>query len=64
MRFPSQLLEVFGTGTAAVISPVEAIKYRGMEIEVRLGLHSTSSQSNRGCDHAPLIESGSDAAMY
>ncbi|CAN0385771.1 unnamed protein product [Ectocarpus sp. 12 AP-2014] len=32
-----RLLEVFGTGTAAVISPVEAIKYRGMEIEVPSG---------------------------
>lgn len=30
-----QLLEVFGTGTAAVISPVNGIKYRGHEIEVR-----------------------------
>lgn len=32
----SQLLEVFGTGTAAVISPVSFIKYRGKDIEVRL----------------------------
>ncbi|CAM9423297.1 unnamed protein product, partial [Hapterophycus canaliculatus] len=32
-----RLLEVFGTGTAAVISPVKAIKYRGSEIEVPSG---------------------------
>lgn len=30
-----QLLEVFGTGTAAVISPVNGIKYREHDIEVR-----------------------------
>ncbi|CAN0445921.1 unnamed protein product, partial [Laminaria digitata] len=30
-----QLLEVFGTGTAAVISPVRAIKYQEKEIEVQ-----------------------------
>lgn len=35
LRYFFQLLEVFGTGTAAVISPVNGIKYRGKEIEVR-----------------------------
>lgn len=29
-----QLLEVFGTGTAALIAPVRAIKYNGRDIEV------------------------------
>lgn len=32
-----QLLEVFGTGTAAVISPVNGIKYREHDIEVSGG---------------------------
>ncbi|CAN0022908.1 unnamed protein product [Scytosiphon promiscuus] len=32
-----RLLEVFGTGTAAVVAPVSGIKYRGKEIEVPSG---------------------------
>ncbi|CBN77949.1 C-terminal fragment branched chain amino acid aminotransferase BACT3 [Ectocarpus siliculosus] len=35
--FVVQLLEVFGTGTAAVISPVNGIKYREHDIEVPSG---------------------------
>lgn len=31
-------MEVFGTGTAAVISPVNGIKYREHDIEVGIGV--------------------------
>jgi branched-chain amino acid aminotransferase len=29
-----RLVEAFGAGTAAVVSPIEAIQYRGADIEV------------------------------
>jgi len=32
-----RLLEIFGTGTAAIVSPVKAIMYQGEEITVPTG---------------------------